>query len=200
MPTGYTAGILNGKTKTFTEFAKICMRAFGATIHMRDDSLSKEYTPVIPSSYYGDLVKETTKKIENYKTMSDSKLLKLLKKENDNSIKYHEDKIVEINKNLKKLNELKKDAIEWQPPTSEHENFKAFMLEQLETTIKHDGSTAYHERELEKLKAPCDLGQYRSELIESAESSLAYYKEEQEKENKRCEASNNWVKILIESL
>ena len=39
MPTGYTAGILEGKIKTFPEFAKICMRAFGAAIHMRDNGL-----------------------------------------------------------------------------------------------------------------------------------------------------------------
>ena len=43
MPTGYTAEILNGEIKTFPEFAKKCARAFGAMIHMRDDSLDATY-------------------------------------------------------------------------------------------------------------------------------------------------------------
>ena len=30
MPTGYTAGIIDGKTETFQDFEKQCMRAFGA--------------------------------------------------------------------------------------------------------------------------------------------------------------------------
>ena len=29
MATGYTAGIIDGKTETFQDFAKQCMRAFG---------------------------------------------------------------------------------------------------------------------------------------------------------------------------
>lgn len=41
MPTGYTAGILDNKITTFSEFALLCSRAFGATIHMREDDLDK---------------------------------------------------------------------------------------------------------------------------------------------------------------
>ncbi len=52
MPTGYTAGILDGKITTFQQFAKQCMRAFGATIHMRDDDMDAEITPRTPSDYY----------------------------------------------------------------------------------------------------------------------------------------------------
>ena len=43
MPTGYTAGIIDGKTETFQDFAKQCMRAFGVTIHMRDENMDKGY-------------------------------------------------------------------------------------------------------------------------------------------------------------
>lgn len=52
MPTGYTAGILDGEINTFEEFAKTCMRAFGATIHMRDEPLSKTYEPEKTSDYH----------------------------------------------------------------------------------------------------------------------------------------------------
>ena len=52
MPTGYTNGILNGEIKTFDEFAKQCIRAFGAAIHMRDDDFNKEYEKRKPDNYY----------------------------------------------------------------------------------------------------------------------------------------------------
>lgn len=37
MPTGYTAGIIDGKINTFRDFALVCVKAFGAAIHMRDE-------------------------------------------------------------------------------------------------------------------------------------------------------------------
>ena len=43
MPTGFTAGILDGKINSFREFALVCVRAFGAAAHMRDDGLNIEY-------------------------------------------------------------------------------------------------------------------------------------------------------------
>ena len=59
MPTGYTEGIIDGKTETFQDFAKQCMRAFGATIHMRDEDMEAEITPRTPSDY-------SSKEIESF--------------------------------------------------------------------------------------------------------------------------------------
>lgn len=41
MPTGYTAGIIDGKIKDFKEFAKLCSRAF--IVHLRDEPINSEY-------------------------------------------------------------------------------------------------------------------------------------------------------------
>jgi hypothetical protein len=49
MPTGYTEPILKGEIDNFKNFAKICMRNFGATMHMRDKSYDKEYEERNPS-------------------------------------------------------------------------------------------------------------------------------------------------------
>ena len=64
MPTGYTAGIIDGKTETFQEFAKQCMRAFGATIHMRDENMDKEYEPRTPSDYHTKALEEAKEKLK----------------------------------------------------------------------------------------------------------------------------------------
>ena len=45
MPTGYTAGIADGTITNFEQYALRCIRAFGATMHLRDESLEHEYEP-----------------------------------------------------------------------------------------------------------------------------------------------------------
>jgi hypothetical protein len=62
MPTGYTAGILDGKINTFPEFATECMKAFGACIHMRDDDISTTYRPRKVDDYYIKKIKEIKRK------------------------------------------------------------------------------------------------------------------------------------------
>ena len=75
MPTGYTAGILDGTIKDFPTFAKQCMRAFGATIHMREEPASKEYEPRVPSDYHKQQLGYAMKDLEKLGKMSDIELL-----------------------------------------------------------------------------------------------------------------------------
>jgi len=65
MPTGYTAGIINGETETFQDFAKDCMRAFGATMHMRDDDMDKDYVPRTPSDYHTKQIQSSEDNLKN---------------------------------------------------------------------------------------------------------------------------------------
>lgn len=64
MPTGYTADLVDGKINTVEEYAKLCMRAFGATLHMRDEPLDKQYTTSEPSTYHLDAINDVKKDIE----------------------------------------------------------------------------------------------------------------------------------------
>ena len=58
MPTGYTAYIEDGSITTGKEFLKLCSRAFGVAIDIKDEPLSVP-TPVYvePSSYYKNMSK-----------------------------------------------------------------------------------------------------------------------------------------------
>lgn len=75
MPTGYTEGIMNGKITTFPQFAKLCMRAFGATIHLRDESLDSEYEPRVPSDYHSKEIERAKKNIIDAKKLSDEEII-----------------------------------------------------------------------------------------------------------------------------
>ncbi len=81
MPTGYTAEILDGKITTFPQFAKQCMRAFGATIHMRDDDMDAEFTPRTPSDYYAKEIKKANQVIKEAELLTDEEIIDARKKE-----------------------------------------------------------------------------------------------------------------------
>ena len=87
MPTGYTAGILDGTTKDFAEYAKHCSRAF--VLHMRDEPFDSDYKESEPSDYHANAIKEAKKELKKAKLLTDEKLIKLKKKELADSKKYH---------------------------------------------------------------------------------------------------------------
>jgi hypothetical protein len=203
MPTGYTAGILDGEIKTFPQFAKNCMRAFGATIHMRDEPLEKEYEPRVPSDYYSKNVSEKKTQISEYKTLSDKEIIAKEKQRLEEGKNYHLKSIKTTKANKKRLVKILKEAREFIPPTAEHNEFKKFMIEQLESTIDFDCSTKYHDEaliEIEKTLANMNAARLRKMVIEEMEKSLSYYIEEEAKEIKRCNDSNKWVNQVFESL
>jgi hypothetical protein len=76
MPTGYTSEILDGTTKTFQDFAKICMRALGATIHMRDEKLNEEYKPQKTNNYPIKRIKQDRKKLKEIQSLTDNEIIK----------------------------------------------------------------------------------------------------------------------------
>jgi len=149
MPTGYTTRIIDGDITTFEEFAKLCARAFGATIHMRDENLDKEYEPRIPSDYYSRVIAETKEEIERIKNSTDEEIkLDILNKYNKDLL-YHKNKIEEIERHASSLTPMLEKAQSYVPPTEEHIGIREFMIEQLRQTIDRDCDTEYH---IERIK------------------------------------------------
>ena len=203
MPTGYTAGILDGKIKTFPEFAKTCMRAFGATIHMRDDDSDAEYTPRTPSDYHTKEIEKTDKILKDAESMTDKEILAERKKELEESKKYHVKEIAKTKIDRQNLNSILEKAREYQPPTSEHTGIKDFMIQQITETIKYDGETNYHDEALEKIESELscmDANRTRKDKIAKAKKDLKYHADELTKDIERCEQSNKWVNEFIKSL
>lgn len=203
MPTGYTAGIVDGKIKTFPEFAKLCMRAFGATIHMRDDSMTAEYQPRVPTRYYSEQLEVYGKKLADAKSFSDEGVIDARKEELEKTKAYHEERIIEVNKNKDVLERFLNDVQKYTPPTAEHEGVKKFMEEQITETIKYDGSATYHEEALQKINeelADLNPKKIRAQMIADAERNVAYHEKQQAEELKRCTDSNKWVDDFLKSI
>ena len=203
MLTGYTAGILDGKITTFPQFAKLCMRSFGATIHMHDESLDKEYYPREVSTYHKEKIERIEKEIELLEKVSDKQLIKdgkkRLKEEKENILK--QIKIEE--KQREKLEKMLNKAKSFIPPTEAHRSFKDFMINQLKQTIDLDCDTKYLKKKLNKIELqeksihPIIL---RKDKIKNLNEDLQYYIQEYKKEWLRVEESNKWVTDLLTAL
>lgn len=203
MPTGYTAGILDGEIKTFQEFAKLCARAFGATIHMRDDSMNEEFKPRTPSEYHINALAEARKAISSANLISNQELIadeesKLLK-EKEHTLT----SIEKIKENYTRLVAFLNGAEAWEPPTQDHTGVKEFMIQQIKETIRFDGSTKYHDERLaeieDKLKNLNAIN-IRAGRIAKANEDIAYHTKEHNAELERCAKSNKWIEDYFNSL
>ena len=204
MPTGYTAGIINGEITTFEQFATQCTRAFGATIHMRDNPMDSPYEPRTPSDYYTNSIQSKRERLEEIESMSDEKIVEDFNTQLEEDLKYHQTKMEEDKRNLEKLNSMLESAKSWVPPTEDHQPFRNFMIEQIESTIKVDGDPSYHVNKMVEIKKQMEEGinpkEYREETIQEIKSQISYHETEHQKELARCKDSNDWMDKFFESI
>lgn len=203
MPTGYTAGILDGKITTFPQFAKQCMRAFGATIHMRDDDMDADFQERTPSDYHANEIAKAKQSLNDAEVLSDEVIIANRTSELEESKQYHINSIEKAKIDTKNMNAILKEVNAWQPPTSEHTEIKGFMVDQIVKTIDFDCKTEYHDKGLKKVELELrtlNANGIRKEMIIKANKDLKYHTEEYNKEVERCEKSNKWVSELIHSL
>ncbi len=203
MPTGYTAGIISGETKTFQDFAKQCMRAFGATIHMRDESMDKKYEPRTPSDYHTKEIEKLKKRLEIANTYSDENLIDLKKTELEKELEYHNNRITEIKESKLKLETFLESSVEYNAPTPEHEGIKIFMIDQIKKTIDFDCSTEYHDKKVSEISTQLqnlNANIIRFEMLKTIQEDIDYHVKEHNAEVKRCAESNQWVEAFLSSL
>lgn len=203
MPTGYTAGILDGTITTFPQFAKLCMRAFGATIHLRDESLDTEYEPRVPSDYHSKEIERLKQSIIDYQNLSDAEITEAKNNKLEDSKQYHLEAIEKAKKAKLDINKILSKVHKWQPPTQDHVGIKEFMIDQLEKTIAFDCKTDYEDKQLIEIEnellniKPSEI---RKQIIEQAAKDLVYHNTENLKEIQRCEQSNKWVTDFLRSI
>jgi len=203
MATGYTADIVDGKITTFKEFATKCMRAFGATMHMRDEPLNTPYRPAETSQYYLHELAELEKEKARIESMSEEDLVSTRKNELLERKRELEEIIRERKESRKRLEKILAEAKKYQPPTEDHEGIRKFMIAQLETTIEWDGSSEYYEKELKEVKEKInDLNpeEIRKELLDDIIYDLKYYTEKHNEDLKSVERSNKWVEDFLKSI
>lgn len=203
MPTAYTQGIINGEITTFQQFATQCMRAFGATIHMRGNDLSAKYEPRQPEEYHQKEMNSIKGRIKVLKKQTDKSLIYVEKKGLESSKKHHVNSIKRIKEQKSLLDKIMIDVRKWTPPTSEHKELKKFMDDQIRQTIEFDCNTEYHENALIKIESDLlniNAKEIRQREIDKCKKDMEYHFRHYQKEVEGCERSNKWVQDLLTSL
>lgn len=197
MPTGYTADIEKGID--FNTFVMNCARAFGACVTLRDEPMGGDVIPneFKPSTeYYDKAIENTRAELINFGRMSSDELKSAydkyyLAKEISRI------KVIEECLSLKeKYTDMLNKVIAWKPPSEEHNGLKAFMEEQLRTSISYDCDYSYLNKPTEHM--PPSVWAQRT--ITELTKRLRILTDDRDKEIARAAERTKWVRQLRESL
>lgn len=203
MPTGYTAGIEDGSIKTFQDYAKLCVRAFGAAIHMRDDSLTKPYEPREPDTYHKESIDEINAGIDKINKSTDDELLLITRNELIDSKSEYNGYVKKAMLYKSKLMKILEKVDKYVPPTPDHEAIKKFMAEQITSTIEWDCNISYYIKEVKKIDeklTKLNASEIRASKLKELNKELEYHTKEYDAELQRCKEANEWAEKFFKSI
>lgn len=202
MPTGYTSYIKDGEITSGKEFLKLCTRAFGIAVDLKDESLDVP-TPnhFEPHPYYEKAYKDSLVSREKAYSMTLEEVKEdIISKYNDN--KGRAAKILEEYKDEdKKCLKVREEVEKWIPPTPEHENLKKFCLEQIDMSL-NTGLYEWYEKDINKELDTSDdtVRKYIDNLKDYADEKLKRAYKNWQEELRRVEEKNLWMKQFLDSL
>lgn len=136
MPTGYTCYIEEGEITTGKEFLKLCTRAFGIAMGIKEEPLSTP-TPLefSPSDYCAKRVTNAKQNVEYWENISFDEARKILVKNQRDDILSSRRLLARYIETNEKYNKVRKEVLSWTPPTAEHSGIQKFALEQIDMCI-----------------------------------------------------------------
>lgn len=140
MATGYTHPVKDGKVTTLSEFAWMCSRAFGALIHLRDDAPDTKDPgdPPEDHAYAEKTATEAAAELATLEARDDAAWDAAFRAENEAIAKANTERVAEAETTRQRYESLLTQVLAWKPPTPDHEKFREFMVDQLQSSIKHD--------------------------------------------------------------
>lgn len=199
MPTGYTAGVADGKIATLRDFAWACARGMGALITMRDDPhdapVPEQFKP--STSYHDDILSTVRDILGSVPHLSADECDRRAKFDFDTEMESHLRYAREKNEQRARYRDMICKVEAWKPD-DEVLSLKEFMLSQLKDSVEFDCP----ERPSYEPKPPVRLTgeKWREQILEKASRDLAYHATERDKEIQRTAGRNKWLKALRASL
>lgn len=196
MPTGYTADIKDGIS--FQTFAMNCARAFGATITLRDAPSGGDQIPerFEPSDYHAKALATARKALADLEQLIPGECERFA---DDDSVSANRQRLKSLRENknlLAAYRTMLDNARCWISPSKEHDGLKAFMIAQIEESIKWDDSSEFLSKPTVRLTGQDWLDGKKAKALKDIE----YHKNEHAKEVERTNQRNEWVRLLRESL
>lgn len=197
MPTGYTSDIYEGQDVSLADFAANCARAFGAFVHQRDSSSNVlTYPPKPDTSYYARSLAEAKEELRRWQSLSEEERYAEWSD-------YFNERTVEMHESLAKSSELraryqnmlaKVHAVD---VPSKLQNFKDFMIEQLDTSIKYDCGS--DDNFTKNYYQPVDYSTWVDAMNERVLKNVACYEEELRNEQERYDERVAHINLMCET-
>lgn len=192
MPTGYTAKLAEGDVP-FHDFVWGCARAMGALMMMRDEPRGAPIGRAKVVPYYAEKLAEAQEQAVSARAWSDADADRLAVEANAAALAYVETERAKVAALSARYESMRARVLAWKPPTPEHENFRGFMLDQLEKSQRCDcyfpASPKLHTGE-----------SFRAEKLQMADYEIAHYTRELARDTKRVAEANAWIDALRESV
>lgn len=198
MPTGYTEAIQRGIS--FNDFVMRCARAMGACVMMRDDPMDKPIPERFePSDYHTKKLKEIEEELSMLRSMSPEQMDAAALIAYEAEINYAREGLKKNTEILAKYKEMLRMVRAWNPPTSDHDGLKQFMIDQITSSINFDCSSGYYTEKISTAKRLSGQ-EWKDEKEKKLLKDMAYHTKEKTDEIYRTESRNEWIKALRESL
>ncbi|MFA5135295.1 MAG: hypothetical protein WC505_05955 [Patescibacteria group bacterium] len=196
MPTGYTCIIDDNPNTTLRQFMLRCVRGMGVCMEMRDDPLEDLPPKVLkPDTTYSEKrLAESQERLQKLKNMSVAEVKRACIKDNCKTLEAWEKCSEESAAVRQRYLAMKQQVEAWTPPTSQHQGYKEFMLEQLVTGGMLNYEHHDHEPEAQSPDA------WLADEIRQAKDDVQYYTKDIEKTLQRYRKANEWLEQFWASL
>lgn len=196
MPTGYTHAIEKGID--FKTFVWGCARGMGALVMMRDEPSDAPIPEQFePSDYHSKAIEEARATLAKLEAMTEDEAALEAEKAYSIQVQEKDNGIWKCHELLRKYEAMLAQVREWRPPTKDHEGFRAFMAEQIQSSIDFDCNPSYYEKmKPKRLSATEWLAQEQVKAIKE----IGYHAGKHEKEVQRTNERNAWIQALRASL
>jgi hypothetical protein len=194
--------ILDGQVTDLEQFAKKCILAFGATEHMqKDNSESDDYIQREADEAYEKELQEMEKSLDYIKNLSDEEILSNHVSYLSNELEYYKEDLARIRENRSRIEKILEDAKSWEIPSEDHQEFKEFMIEDLEEGLKKGCDESHHVKRIEEIdeEFKMDANSVRERILKGATEDIERQKKEVETEKQLADDSNAWVEQIIKS-
>lgn len=195
MPTGYTAALYEGKDVSFQEFAQTCLSAF--VFANADGTFTKNIDEQI--QYIKNIINKNNEDIQKLLTLSDEDLDVLAQEEYDAEKTNLENSLSKVKSIKDRYENMLVEVEKWEPPTSNHVDFKNFMIDQLKNSIEFDCKVDYYEERLRNIRR-LSSDEYRESTLDERYNSTKFFMNELQDVSSKTRENNVWVSDVLDSL
>ena len=203
MPTGYTSYIYDGKITNGADFLKLCTRAFGIAVDIKDENLSVA-TPnhFEPDPFYEEMYKKAVSKRNKYKRMTIDEARQEFVEKEIKSLNFSKEYLSKMTEENDRDESVRIEVKKWIPPTSKHEKLKEFALNQLNISMNSKDSIDFFRTGADKKidDSEENIINYLYEMQEICEREVIRSYKKWQENIKETEEKNLWMKQFLDSL